>query len=562
MESSQKTETESESQSDSEYLLSNPSTTLESSNLSSEPSSSQQSSSQLFSSDPSSTQLSSSQPSSSQPFSSQPSSSQPFSPEPSSSQPFSPEPSSSQPAITPSLEEPSLTSTDIPSETTTEGTISTQEPTPVVSTPVDTELNLYDQSQEQSSEEQYQQQPEEQYQQPEEQQEQQQPEEQQEQYQQPEEQQQQQPEEQQEQQQTPEEQQQTEEQIPQEITQEELQELQERELSLRSKVLNQPLPCKKKQTAPTTYIEKIQVKTPLTDNEVTISRQIKEQCKQAFLYFQPLVETTPLQVNTITECEDNSTPPESTPTDEVIETKYKKTATQPLTQFLEAHIATPKQKNKFIQLLVHTHIQLLHAIQTLQKLDPPIIHFHLTPETLLYNTIDATPTITDFRLAFTKPTLENPEENKELFPPYENIPQYPFEVFLLSKLQDDTPLDASSLAPIAEAFAQQTNLSLPSITPYETLAPKDIRTKAIAHHLTWDPYAVHHYIYSFMTNHQIPTDRPFMTQYKDFLVSYLTSTPDQRPSIETTRENITNIFKSVPKKDYLGFLDSLQQHWK
>jgi hypothetical protein len=321
-------------------------------------------------------------------------------------------------------------------------------------------------------------------------------------------------------------------------------------------VLNQPLPCKKKQTAPTTYIEKIQVKTPLTDNEATISRQIKEQCPQAFLYFQPLVETTPLQVNTITECEDNSPPPESTPTDELIETKYKKTATTSLTQFLESHIATPKQKNKFIQLIVHTHLQLLHEIQTLQKLDPPVIHFHLTPETLQYNPIDAIPTITDFRLAFTKTTLENPEENKDLFPPYENIPQYPFEVFLLSKLQEDAPLE---LAPIAEAFAQQNNISPPSITPYESVPPKDIRTKAIAHHLTWDPYAIHQYIYSFMTNHQIPLDRPFMTQYKDFLVSYLTSTPDQRPSIETSRENITNIFKSVPKKDYLAFLESLQQ---
>jgi hypothetical protein len=114
------------------------------------------------------------------------------------------------------------------------------------------------------------------------------------------------------------------------------------------------------------------------------------------------------------------------------------------------------------------------------------------------------------------------------------------------------------LAPIAEAFTQQTNISAPSITPYET-SPKDIRTKAIAHHLTWDPYAIHQYIYSFMTTHQIPTDRPFMTQYKDFLVSYLTSTPDQRPSIQITQENIKNIFKSVPKKDYLVFLASLQQ---
>ena len=350
-----------------------------------------------------------------------------------------------------------------------------------------------------------------------------------------------------------------------EITQEELQELEERELSLRSKILNQPLPCKKKQQIATPFIEKIQVKTPLTDNEETISRQIKEQCPQAFLYFQPLIETSPLQINTITECEDGTEQP-SNPTDELIETKYKNTTTQPLAQFLEYQITpqnqtTPqKQKNIFIQLIVHTHLQLLHSIKKLQELTPPIIHFHLTPETLHYNTIDATPVITDFRLAFTKTTIEDPEENKELFPPYENIPQYPFEVFLLSKIADlpeDTPLDTDTLTKITEAFKQQTNLDTPITTPYET-TPKDIRTKVIAHHKTWDPYAIHHYIYSFLTIHQIPTDKPFMTQYKDLLVSYLTTEPGQRPSIETTQENIKNIFKSVPKKDYLGFLTALQ----
>ena len=481
-------------------------------------------------------------------------------------------PSIATPSIAPSS---SLTPMDIPSESiqSREGTISTPDitlsdssiSTPSMSTSYGQSTEQQEQEyrqeqqqqkeqqqkeqqeqQEQQQKEQQQQQQEQQQEQQEQQQQEQQQQEQQEQ-QQPQEQQEQEQQQQQEQQQKEQQQQQQEQQPegqPQEITPEELQELQERELSLRSKILNQPLPCQKKQTTPTTYIEKIQLKTPLTENEATISKQIKEQCSQAFLYFQPLVETSPLQVNTITDCEQPANP-----TDELIETKYKKTATTPLTQFLESHIATQKQKNKFIQLLVHTHLQLLHEIQTLQQLDPPIIHFHLTPETIQYNTIDGIPIITDFRLAFTKTTLENPEENKDLFPPYENIPSYPFEVFLLSKL-DDSPLE---LTQIAEAFAKQTNLAVPTTTQYET-TPKE---KAIAHHLTWDPYAVHQYIYTFMTSHQIPVDKPFMTQYKDLLVSYLTVDPGQRPSIQTTQENIKNIFKSVPKKDYLGFLTSL-----
>ena len=60
-----------------------------------------------------------------------------------------------------------------------------------------------------------------------------------------------------------------------------------------------------------------------------------------------------------------------------------------------------------------------------------------------------------------------------------------------------------------------------------------------------------------MTENGIPVNIPFMTAYKDLLLSYLTAEPNNRPTIEKLQEDIRGIFKNVPKKDYLTFLSTL-----
>ena len=62
-----------------------------------------------------------------------------------------------------------------------------------------------------------------------------------------------------------------------------------------------------------------------------------------------------------------------------------------------------------------------------------------------------------------------------------------------------------------------------------------------------------------MTENGIPLNFPFMTAYKDILISYLTTEPNNRQTIEKFQENIREIFKNVPKKDYLTFLSELTE---
>ena len=339
-----------------------------------------------------------------------------------------------------------------------------------------------------------------------------------------------------------------------EITQEEYQQLEEKEKSIRSKILNQPPPCQKKQISPTDpYVEKVQLKTPLLENEQAISNILKTQIPQAFLYFQPLIETHPLEIGTITECK-NMTDTQLTTTnqEELIEAKYKSAGNKTLEEFLQDQIKTPKQSNKFIQLLVNAHLQLLDEIQLLQSTTPPIVHFHITPQTVLYDETNGTPVLTDFRLAFTKTTIESPEESPDLFPIYENNPSWPIEVFLLSQLNENSN---KSIEELATSFNNPTKQSPSSIETIKYKTPLELKQTF----LSWDTYSVNQLIYSFLTTANIPLNIPFMRTYIELITKELTAEPSERSQIPQLQSKIRDIFKSVPKKEYMDFLQDLIQ---
>jgi len=329
-------------------------------------------------------------------------------------------------------------------------------------------------------------------------------------------------------------------QTPQEITPEEYEQLNEKEKSVRSKIINQPPPCQKKSQNPNPiFVEKVQLNTPLTQNELFISNLIKTH-PFAYLYFQPLIETYPLTIGSITEC-DNPEIQQANQT-ELIEGKYKEVGNQTLEEFLS--ISRQQNPQNFIQLVVHSHLQLLDSIAILQSLEPPVIHFNITPQTILYDKTNGTPVITDFRIAFTKKTLDTPEESDELFPPYENNPSWPVEVFYLSHLLNSTETPPPFQSPTNQPI-DTTNIQ-----------NKD-KQQLKETYQSWDTYAVNQFIYSFMTTQNIPFTIPFMRTYKELLTQELITEPSSRSTIPTLQSKIKECFKSVPKKEYLHFLEQL-----
>ena len=202
---------------------------------------------------------------------------------------------------------------------------------------------------------------------------------------------------------------------------------------------------------------------------------------------------------------------------------------------------------------------MLHSITILQTIDPEIIHFNITRETLQYNEKDAVPVLTDFRLAFTKKTLEDKEKSQELFPIYENYSGYPFEIYLLAHLQESTQsLDIETLARNYTNMTQQQQQQQQQ-QPIEInhVAYKTSEEELKSYYKTWDVYAINEYIYSFMTENQIPFNIPFMTSYKELLISYLKANPRDREPIPVFEEKIKSIFKTVSKLDYKTFVELL-----
>lgn len=332
-----------------------------------------------------------------------------------------------------------------------------------------------------------------------------------------------------------------------EISVEDLKELEEQEKSLRSKIINRPEICEKKQMKPIPYIEKVQRRTPLTDNEKEISEIIikNNEKYKTLLYFQPQLEMKELSLGKLYECEEYEDKNELNGKTELIETKYKKTTNKSLSEYLKSQISSKMQKNRLIEILVNTHLQLLESIEILQSIEPKIIHFHITDETLDYNEKDGTPVITDFRLSFTKTTLDDEMENKELFPVYENYNGYPFEIYLLSQE------DKENKEEIANDFAKMTQLPIPEIPSVSSV--NEIKK----YFETWDIYAINEYIYRFLIDNRIPLDKGFMIEYKEILLTYLTSRPNERITIEKLKNGIISIFNSVRNNDYMDFLRTI-----
>jgi len=317
-----------------------------------------------------------------------------------------------------------------------------------------------------------------------------------------------------------------------------IQEITKKEQILRSKILNNPKQCKKEKSTTTKqiYYEKVQLKSELTDAEEEIS-QLLIQNKQLhpFLYFQPVIKTTPLSIGSITsqnltECEGKEMEDivDATPETKIIESQYKALEKQSLDQYLEQN-----QRN-ILQLLVASHIQLLESVRSLQAVN--VIHFNISPDTVLYDTINATPVITDFRMAFTTQTLDDPAKSDALFPEYNN-PFWPKEVAAIAYL-----IDSKEPKTTEKDVSKYPGFLQPNIPIKEAL--EELKKT----HNQWDVFSVNKLIFDLLDKH-LSNNRsvPFLKSYKKL---------QKELDIEVLLAKIDEIFQAVPEEEYKLFMTS------
>ena len=326
----------------------------------------------------------------------------------------------------------------------------------------------------------------------------------------------------------------------------------EKEKAIRSKILNRQ--CRKKPIIATTdqrtkekYTEKVQMKTHLTDTEEAISTILRNHPNKTpvYLYFQPVIETVPLSIGSITaeNLEDCESPEEVTTTTdqkEIIETKYKYLENLTLKNYLTKLQREPRPKNRYLQILTTAHLQLLESAEFLQSTNPPIVHFNLTPDTILYDRINATPVITDFRIAFTKDALDDQSNSVELFPVFNN-PYWAPEINAIAYLIETNP------ETVAETNDPQINTTL---SPFMNQPTKEVIEELKKTYKSWDIYAINQIILEC-----IPTTTssiPFIEKYRELC-------SQQSLTIATLKQSIETLFQSIPKIEYEQFLQQIQE---
>lgn len=237
-----------------------------------------------------------------------------------------------------------------------------------------------------------------------------------------------------------------------------------------------------------------------------------------------------------------------------------------------------KPKNKFLTILITTHIQLLESVARLQGLevDQKIVHFNLTDNTILYDIVNATPVITDFRMSFLNVDIDSIETFKSMIPSYVDYPGWPIEIFALSQLleaESTEIITESGLTDIAAKFLQMPffttdyefindeykNNITAFLQPFVGRTVDDFAGSVKQYSLSWDVYAISVYMILLIRQLQVPTSSyDFMKRYMESLYKVVLVSPDMRPDIPSIIADINGIFAvGVSNTDYYSFVDDL-----
>ena len=280
----------------------------------------------------------------------------------------------------------------------------------------------------------------------------------------------------------------------------------------------------------------------MTHTEEEISDIIKTS-KLAYLMFQPQILSKEVTIGSVkTECDVSTEKQLQT-------TKYKKVESK-----LLDYLQKIKSEPHFLTTFITSHIQVIEAIEELQRLTPYVIHFNIHKDNILYDPTNAIPVITDFRMGLIETDLD--QEYQYLIPEYEENPCWPFEIYLLSKLEaerfDERPEE--SLHEIKEHFMKSHNIPTKKETLDEYIKQFENKTKnEIIESIkttakSWDIYATAVTYDMLLDELQIPTEIEEIEKYKIYLQDCIKQNPLERDTSEKQKDEIKKIFETMTQK--------------
>lgn len=357
---------------------------------------------------------------------------------------------------------------------------------------------------------------------------------------------------------------------------------------------NKPPTANKKKHS---FVSKLQRINPQTEREETIGKIIKEKIKRYNSMYGAIIESCPVNIseiepNELEKCAvvTNNTSQYNNLGNEQSKVEYKAFKMRNAGKstigkyFLSLLDKNPK---KIMKRIFETHIYLLKSLDKLSKLEPPIIHYDLKNDNIMYNEKLNVPIIIDFGLSFELDTSKEYNrkislENYYIF--YEKYPPWCIELILLSYIvqtivemnkqditstiqdQDITALqnicytfinenEACQTLTLAETNKMQQGL-INYVNSYLGKTWKDLFNNLQKSYSSWDNYSLAvmflFYIKDMIT---ITNTNPIIIQYTNILKKIIMGVPNNtdepcRPSISDIISNLKELTSNINKKNY------------
>ena len=150
------------------------------------------------------------------------------------------------------------------------------------------------------------------------------------------------------------------------------------------------------------FISKLQIKTVASEREANLGKIIKSKIKKYNTMFAPIIDSCQVDIaqidkNEIEKCKVITDNIESETKVEYTSYKMRFAGKQSIGNYYKTLLKKPKL---LLKRMLETHIYLLKSLNILGKLTPPIIHYDLKDNNIMYNEKIGKPIIIDFGLSF------------------------------------------------------------------------------------------------------------------------------------------------------------------
>ena len=367
------------------------------------------------------------------------------------------------------------------------------------------------------------------------------------------------------------------------------------------------IPCANEKPKPKTksqlYISKVQEKKTNSEREEKIGKIITERIANYNRRYAPIISSCDINVRAIPreeaqKCKLITDIKEAEAEVQFKSYKMKFAGKQSLGKYLTK--TASKGPKKLIKKTLESHIYLLESIDKLLSLTPPIIHYDLKDNNIMYDSGIGKPILIDFGLSFELKDIEAKYDHSiaqdMYYVFYEKYPPWCIELVLLSyivqEVVDKTPQriltkitaqDVQDMQKICNNFINNSEVfnledSTTDFSQEEIRALRESLYAYIASYLdkswevmykdlqkgfaSWDNYSIAVIFYYYIVDIMKP-DKGFaksdilLNQYIGLLKKIILAPLSQRPTAKETIAELKKFSKIQPKKEYDKFLSDM-----